>query len=346
MILRVHRPLYGIPEAGIHWFNTYHRYHTSVLGMISSSHDLCLLYTKHALSRDSRDKPAAITCLQTDDTLTLANTKFVHLEQRESTRFRSKPASALAEGVPLKFNGMMLHKHGDRLTVNAAVADRQLLTTIREKPVDRDAYVAQRARGSYIATVCRPDFTFGFTSAAQLRHAKRRCFHRRQLRQQLGLQLPTWFHLCADGQVRPRKYHTLRLCKVEACYKERTGRRTLLYGVGFDHSFVIRKATEEFLGRVVPLRMYTDSLSLFDSLTTLNTTSEKRLLIDLSMLRESYEKREIADVYWIPGDQNPADGLTKKSPCAALSKLIATNSVDLTPKAWIERKEPAWKKLS
>lgn len=47
----------------------------------------------------------------------------------------------------------------------------------------------------------------------------------------------------------------------------------------------------------LPLRLYTDSLSLFANLTTLNSTSEKRLLIDLSMLRESYERREIPDVY-------------------------------------------------
>lgn len=42
-------------------------------------------------------------------------------------------------------------------------------------------------------------------------------------------------------------------------------------------------AIEKILGYGIPYRIYTDSLSLFDSLTTLNTTSEKLLLIDLSM---------------------------------------------------------------
>lgn len=88
----------------------------------------------------------------------------------------------------------------------------------------------------------------------------------------------------------------------------------------FDNSFVTQKATEEFLGRAVPLRMYTGSLSLFYRLTTLNTTSENRLLTDLYILRESYEEREIAEVYWFPGDQNPTEGLTKNSLCATLSK--------------------------
>lgn len=111
---------------------------------------------------------------------------------------------------------------------------------------------------------------------------------------------------------------------------------------GFDQSFVLHKAIGEFLGHNLPLRLYTDSQSLFESLTTLNTTSEKRLLIDLSMLRESYERREIADVFWIPGDQNLADDLTKTSPCRALINLMKTNRIVFEPKAWIERSMPAW----
>lgn len=101
---------------------------------------------------------------------------------------------------------------------------------------------------------------------------------------------------------------------------------------GFDQRFVLHKSVVEFLGREAPLCIYTDSFSLFDSLTTLNTTSEKRLLVDLSMLRESYEQTKIANVFWIPGPQNPADGLTKKNPYNALVNLMETNNVEITPK--------------
>lgn len=87
---------------------------------------------------------------------------------------------------------------------------------------------------------------------------------------------------------------------------------------GLDQSYVLKKAAEVFLGRPIPLKIFTDSLSLFDSLTALNTTSEKHLLIDLSMLREIYERREIADIFWIRGEDNPADGLTKFTNYTAL----------------------------
>ena len=43
-ILRVVKPLYRVPEAGNHWFKTYHSHHCQELGMEQSTYDPCLLY--------------------------------------------------------------------------------------------------------------------------------------------------------------------------------------------------------------------------------------------------------------------------------------------------------------
>ena len=72
------------------------------------------------------------------------------------------------------------------------------------------------------------------------------------------------------------------------------------------------------LKSAVPMVIYTDSRSLYNSLVSLNTTTEKRLLIDLHLLRQVYERREIAEVRWIPTEQNPADALTKEKPTPAM----------------------------
>lgn len=96
-----------------------------------------------------------------------------------------------------------------------------------------------------------------------------------------------------------------------------------------------------FLGKRLDLRFYTDSKSLFDSLISLNTTTENILLIDLSMLCEFYQNTEITEVLWIPGDQNPADWVTKSSACNALETLLKTNKIKVTPSAWIERTQPS-----
>lgn len=87
MVIRVNRPLYGVPEAGLHCFKTYHKFHTSELNMKSSAHDLCLLYTKNTIDLDNNGKPAAATCLQTDSSLFLANTQFENFEAEKSKKF-------------------------------------------------------------------------------------------------------------------------------------------------------------------------------------------------------------------------------------------------------------------
>jgi hypothetical protein len=39
------KPLYRVPEARTHWFNTYHRYYIEKLKIATSTYDLYLLIT-------------------------------------------------------------------------------------------------------------------------------------------------------------------------------------------------------------------------------------------------------------------------------------------------------------
>jgi hypothetical protein len=45
-----------------------------------------------------------------------------------------------------------------------------------------------------------------------------------------------------------------------------------------------------------PVVLYTDSFSLYEYLVKLGTTKEKRLIIDIMALRQSYERRELAEI--------------------------------------------------
>ena len=78
-ILKVVKPLYRVPEAGNHWFRTYHIHHIKSLSMSQSTYDPCLLYS----SIESR---FGLVGLQTDDTLFLADTEFAGAEHDELIR--------------------------------------------------------------------------------------------------------------------------------------------------------------------------------------------------------------------------------------------------------------------
>jgi hypothetical protein len=63
-----------------------------------------------------------------------------------------------------------------------------------------------------------------------------------------------------------------------------------------------------------PIIVCTDSYSLYKCLVKLRTTKEKRLIIDIIALRQSYERRELTEVRWINRQNNPADTITKATP--------------------------------
>lgn len=61
----------------------------------------------------------------------------------------------------------------------------------------------------------------------------------------------------------------------------------------------------------VDLTIYTDSQTLSGPCIVLSCTTERRLLIDLALIREAYESGDITSLVWISSSTNPADDLTK-----------------------------------
>jgi hypothetical protein len=86
-----------------------------------------------------------------------------------------------------------------------------------------------------------------------------------------------------------------------------------------------------------PVVVYIDSFSLYECLVKLGTTKEKRLMIDIMALRQSYERRELAEIRWIEGDSNPADAMTKATPNRALELMVSTNRLDIRIQGYVQR---------
>jgi hypothetical protein len=94
---------------------------------------------------------------------------------------------------------------------------------------------------------------------------------------------------------------------------------------GFDIGAVLQDTTSKIISKDIPLILCTDSYSLYDCMTKLGTTTEKRLIIDIIGLRQSYERQKINKIRWIDGKDNPANAMTKDKPCLALKQLINSN---------------------
>lgn len=103
---------------------------------------------------------------------------------------------------------------------------------------------------------------------------------------------------------------------------------------GFDNAYIVKSILEEVFARKFPIEVYTDSRTTFNCIAKHAKTSEKRLQIDAAALRESYIRGEISAFAWVPGYQNPADGLTKDKILSQehpLRKLIKDNKIEVHP---------------
>ena len=98
----VKKPLYGVPEAGTHWWATYHMHHIKKLQMRISTYDPCLLI--------SDSESFGIVGIQTDNTLILRDKLFLEKEGRElkEANFLAKPLESLSYEAPLIFNRCVL----------------------------------------------------------------------------------------------------------------------------------------------------------------------------------------------------------------------------------------------
>ncbi|KAF4471164.1 Ribonuclease H [Fusarium albosuccineum] len=389
IVLKVEKPLYGLAEAGLHWYATYSKHHRERLGMEPISSDPCLFLTQ-------QDDEFGITAIQTDDTFNIGTEAFIRREDEELKKagFKAKPQRVIKTGDSCDFNGSYIQFDEESFNcTQKGQADR--LQLVDHTATDRQQqYIMQRARGAYLASICQPEASYGYSVAAQVRNPDEgdiaklnKCIQWQLDNKQRGLRyqeidLPTAkLFVFVDGSFANNKDLTSQIGYVIVLGNEEVGEdRTVIdqrtdesdhvftvtgnlvhwsstkckrvtrsvlasevYGMvgGFDLGYVIWHTLGAITQRLgitrPPLILCTDSYSLYQCLVQLGSTTEKRLMIDIMALRQSYETREIHEIRWIKGDDNPADAMTKASPNRALEGLVVEGRISIRLEGWVQR---------
>ena len=86
----------------------------------------------------------------------------------------------------------------------------------------------------------------------------------------------------------------------------------------FDMTFAIKMDMELMTNQTILISMLTNSLSLFDVITESKITTEKRLMIDIKVVKDSYQRNELRNIGFIRSENNLADAHTKIKRCTVL----------------------------
>jgi hypothetical protein len=371
-IMVVIKPLYGIAEAGTHWWATYSQHHKERLGMVTSTYDPCLMVTDNG--------PLGIVGMQTDDTIILGDKTFNERESQEMT-FKCKVKTELKKGTALTFNGCIVTRSDDNVVIVKQKAQGNKLLLVDTTRDIKQQYLEQRARGAYLASICQPEAAFDLAIAAQAiaPSVEDAMTLNKRIRWQMhntdrGLRyIPLTLEdvklfVFVDGSFAGNKDLSSQIGYIIVLGNEVTddNRFTLsgnivhwsstkckritrsvlaseIYGManGVDIGFAITATVNMIMKQInlppIPLVVCTDSYSLYECIVKLGTTREKRLMIDIMALREMYERRELVDMRWISGNSNPADAMTKGSPNKAMEKLIDDNQLTVNVEGWVQR---------
>ena len=108
--------------------------------------------------------------------------------------------------------------------------------------------------------------------------------------------------------------------KVKRVVKSTLAAEALALSEGLGEAMYLQKMVSELLGICPPIIAHVDSKGLVDQLHSTKLVMERMLRIDIGIIKEMLERKQLMAVRWCSTDQQPADVLTKRG--ADGSKLL------------------------
>ena len=116
--------------------------------------------------------------------------------------------------------------------------------------------------------------------------------------------------------------------RIKRVVKSTLGAETISLVEAAENAFLLARFIEEIIPNIqLTIRCFTDSKGLYDAVNTTNSISDKRLRIEMAVVREMVEKNEIK-LDWISKEYQLADVLTKKgASCEMLIDVIKNGKI-------------------
>lgn len=302
-LLRLLKPLYGLADSGDYWNVTMARHLKEDLMMRPTTLDLSLFV------RRVHGKITGLAGMYVDNSLHAGTYELLEETKKTEAKFKSRGMEMdrfTFAGIEVKTiaEGILLHQ-------------QDYATGLKLVPVDASFKLFRSARMQLQWMVhTRPDVACAVNCAAQVteslfgrRHVDeinsairrikgspaRGLLQRKLDPETLSIRVYADALFANNENLTTQLGYVLALCDGEGrCnllhYSSHKSRRVvrsvmagevLAFADGFDYAFVLRHDLERIVGQRIPLRMFTDSKSLFDVITKNSTTLEKRLMIDV-----------------------------------------------------------------
>ncbi|KAM4056999.1 polyprotein [Hirsutella rhossiliensis] len=332
--------LYGIAESGLHWFVTYYRHHPAGFGMVAMQTDDTLLLAspefaaaeereiqKAKLRSKPRSQLSAATPLEFNGCTLLAEKDDLIIQQKGqgqklATIFLSSTDRAQQYAQQRARGAYIASICQPEATFDYSVAAQV------QQPEAPD-YKTLNKRIQWQTDNLQRGLRYvplAFSTAKLMVFTDGSFANNKDLSSQLGfvIVLANEEQSPADFTIRGNVLHW------SSTKSKRVTRSVLaseIYGMvnGFDMAIVIATTLQAIVKQLdlppTPLIVCTDSYSLYECLVKLGTTKEKRLMIDIMALRQSYEQREMAEI----------------PPNRALERLIETNRLTIRVEGYVQR---------
>ena len=373
-VLKVIKPLYGMPESPIHWFKTFLQHHTEKLSMYQVPLDPCLLYAEEDGALQG------LLGMQVDDILFSGSESYLDKEEHCAADFPNKGRKKISNEF-VRFNGIEISRCEARYQLRQVSYVKNIPNIPKDEILSFEDFRSIRAKYAYLAYSTMPDI---LVIVAKLSQATSDVYEKdrksclkllKRLEQEVSGKLCAGLtfvsisvekaevFVCIDAAFPCNRGYSSQLGVLCLVRDPDTGDCNIIHYIsmkskrvckivlhaellalveGFDLGFVIRDALERCTRRkAVNLTLGTDSRSLYCILVKLAQTTERRLVINISLVRQEYEKREITNLVWISGATNPADDLTKETKRnGTLREVICRNNFSPKTESWIERDPP------